>query len=94
MPSGKYSDLRTRFDDAVVLLEAVTGKVEKDQDRIRNLEKSRRILVGQILNLDCNVRDLEKKLAITEDQLRISRRNEADLHSQLIKIKPLASTKT
>jgi hypothetical protein len=92
-PNGKYSTLRGRFDSAVDQLLEITGAGQADKDRIRKLENARKILIEQVLNLDCKVRDLEKKLSMTEDQLRISRRSEADIRNQVIKIKPLKSAK-
>jgi len=92
-PNGKYSDLRSRFDTAVRLLLAAAGTGEKDRDRIRKLELAKKILTEQVLTLACRIRDLERELLLTEDQLRISERSEAELRAQLATIKPFKITK-
>lgn len=88
-PSGKYADLRERFDKAVKELLRISGQEEKVRDRIRHLEESRRILMGQVMNLDCEVRTLRKSLRMAEQRLQISMRTEAELVAQLSKIRPL-----
>jgi hypothetical protein len=89
-PGGRYSDLRERFDAAVTkLVELGSGGSKASlSERYRNAKALNRALAAQVLTIRCQLRKQEGVLARTQDLLRIATEREAELTSELAKLRP------